>query len=228
MGGYSPFDDEIPFGFGDSEQGKRLKPVLIGIVVVAAALVAFRLSSFAVAGSSDTFEVEETETVTKATQEAEAEETVCVHVVGCVNAPGVYVCQKGARLADAVSAAGGFTEDAAADAVNLAREVTDGEQVRIPSAEEAAAQSQAPYEEASSGGSSANASATSSASDGKVNVNTATSAQLQTVSGIGEVTAQKIIDERETNGPFSSVDDLTRVSGIGEKKLASLRDYLTV
>ena len=224
MGGYSPFDDEIPFGFGDSEQGKRLKPVLIGIVVVAAALVAFRISSFAVAGSSDTFEVEETETVAKATQEAEAEETVCVHVVGCVNAPGVYVCQKGARLADAVSAAGGFTEDAAADAVNLAREVTDGEQVRIPSVEEAAAQSQAPYEEASS----ATASATSSASDGKVNVNTATSAQLQTVSGIGEVTAQKIIDEREANGPFSSVDDLTRVSGIGEKKLASLRDYLTV
>jgi len=136
---------------------------------------------------------------------------VYVHVSGAVRAPGLYLLPDGSRLVDAVAAAGGFAKDAARDGVNLARPVSDGEQVVVPRE-----------------GEEPTAAASGPASDGKVNLNTADEAALEELPRIGPALAQRIIAWREQNGRFTSVDDLLAVSGIGEKMLAGLRDLVTV
>ena len=144
---------------------------------------------------------------------------VFVHVGGAVAVPGVYAVPEGSRVDDAVAAAGGLTAEAADDGVNRARVVEDGELVVIPTIEEQerAASTPAPA-----------AAATPSSAAGRVNLNRASAAELTVLNGIGEATAAKIVADREANGPFATVDDLMRVPGIGEKKLAALRDAVCV
>ena len=101
--------------------------------------------------------------------------------------------------------------------------MADGAKVHIPTSEELAAP--LPTE---AGNASSSSSGGSPASSGIVNINTAASAELQTLSGVGEATAQAIIEERESNGPFTSPEDLMRVSGIGEKKFAKIKDRICV
>ncbi|WP_029149850.1 ComEA family DNA-binding protein [Microbacterium indicum] len=137
-----------------------------------------------------------------------------VHVSGAVASPGLYVLGTGARVVDAVSAAGGLADDAATDTVNLARLVTDGEQLVVP------AEGEAPAAPAASGGDPAPAA--------PVSINTADAAALEELPGIGPALAQRIIDQRTTAGPFATVDDLLSVSGIGPKVLESLRPLVTV
>lgn len=148
---------------------------------------------------------------------------VVVHVDGAVAAPGVYTLAEGSRVNDAVLAAGGLADGADTSTTNLAAPISDGAKVHIPTGEELAAPVAA--EMSSSGASS---SASGAASSGLVNINTATSAELQTLSGVGEATAQAIIEDRESNGPFASTEDLMRVSGIGEKKFAKVKDHICV
>lgn len=150
--------------------------------------------------------------------------TILVHVDGAVVAPGVYALVEGARANDAVGAAGGLTEDADTSAVNLASVVADGSKVHIPTADEGQATAQG----SSSSVSSVSSSSATSAAGGLVNINTAGASELQTLSGVGEATARAIIEDRESNGPFSSPEDLMRVSGIGEKKYAKIKDHICV
>jgi competence protein ComEA len=135
-----------------------------------------------------------------------------VHVLGAVETPGLYVLSPGARLVDAVGAAGGTRDDADLAAVNLARVLTDGEQVVVPVLGAAAA---------IPGGAAA-------ADDGLIDLNTADLAALETLPRIGPALAQRILDWREENGRFRSVDDLLGVPGIGEKLLAGIRDGVRV
>ena len=152
---------------------------------------------------------------------------LCIHVDGCVASPGVYYLPAGSRVIDAVTAAGGATEKARTDAVNLAQELQDGQQIVIPSRSESqATPSDGGAVTASGGAQGSGEGASSSGADGMVNINTATAEEFETLKGIGAATAEKIVADREANGPFSSIDDLTRVSGIGEKKLAAMRDRL--
>lgn len=153
------------------------------------------------------------ETVPDAVSETVAPATVYVHVSGEVAEPGLYRLDEGARVVDAVAAAGGFTDAASREAVNLARPVSDGEQLVVP----------AEGEEGSDA-----AGATAPEGDGRVNLNTADLAALDTLPRVGPAIAQRILDWREDNGRFTSVDDLLAVPGIGEKMLASLRDLVTV
>jgi competence protein ComEA len=148
-----------------------------------------------------------------------------VYVVGAVKKPGVYELAVGSRVNDAVKEAGGMTKKADISAVNLARVVADGEQITIPEMGEAAR-----CDEPADNAQTMSTRNTSSAitADGKVNINSASSEELQALPGIGEATASKIIASRETEGPFSSTEDLKRVSGIGEKKYAALADLITV
>lgn len=182
--------------------------------------------------------LEASETASESVVPSEPPEPVSihVHVVGAVLRPGVYEVLEGARVGDVVAVAGGLTGNAAEVAVNLARVVVDGEQILVPTRDE--------YERAGSppptpsGGSGRAAPAASSgaagagaaqiAQQGPVNVNTADSALLETLPGIGPATAAKIIADREANGPFQAVEDLLRVSGIGEKKLEAMRGLVTV
>ena len=136
-----------------------------------------------------------------------------VHVSGAVARPGLYRLEAGARLVDAVAAAGGFAEGADDAGVNLARPLSDGEQIVVPVV------GQAPAAASGSGG---------TASDARVNLNTATVAELDTLPRVGPAIAQRIIEWRDTNGRFSAVDDLLSVPGIGEKMLAGLAELVRV
>lgn len=140
--------------------------------------------------------------------------SVYVHVLGAVARPGLYVLDADARVVDVLAAAGGSADGADLRAVNLARPVTDGEQLYVPLIGETSA-----AEGSASGGVDA---------DGRVNLNTASRAELETLPRIGPALAQRIIDWRESNGRFRSVDDLVAVPGIGERMLAALREAVTV
>jgi competence protein ComEA len=142
---------------------------------------------------------------------------VVVHVAGAVREPGVYRLRSGARVDDAVGRAGGATSRADLSQVNLAAKVEDGRQVLVPRRVTAA-------DAATSGGSAA-AAATPGV---PLNLNTATLEQLDELDGIGPATAEQILDYREAHGGFGSVEELGQVSGIGEKRLASLREQVRV
>ena len=130
-----------------------------------------------------------------------------VHVCGCVKSPGVYSFVEGSRVQDAVEAAGGFTKEADTEYMNLAEPLADGEQIRIPSKEEI--EQGLVTANVGDGSSSSAAGGVSSAEvQGLVNLNTADHETLMTLNGIGEVKAQSIIDYRETNGAFTSIEDV--------------------
>ncbi|MGH2724877.1 MAG: helix-hairpin-helix domain-containing protein [Actinomycetota bacterium] len=145
-----------------------------------------------------------------------------VHVAGWVKAPGVYELREGARVIDAVQMAGGPRRGAELGALNLAAPLTDGQQVIVPRVLPNAPPGAPPA--AASGAPPS----TGSADGGPVNINTATADQLEALPGIGPVLAQRIIDFREKNGPFSSVDQLEDVSGIGPVTMEGLRDLVTI
>jgi competence protein ComEA len=124
-----------------------------------------------------------------------------VDVAGAVASPGVMELPPGARVRDAIAAAGGFVDGADRSSINLARPLVDGEQVYVPAA----------------GGDRA----------GAVNVNAADAAALEALPGIGPVLAERIVADRAANGPFGSIEDLDRVSGIGPSLVAGLAGLAT-
>lgn len=150
-------------------------------------------------------------------------ETIVVDVGGAVRKPMVVELEQGSRVRDAVEAAGGLAEDADAAGVNQAAKLVDGQQVRIPHVGEVVTQ------DASVGsGSDPAPNGSSSAASGVVNINTAGVEELDELPGVGPATAQAIVEDREANGPFSSIEDLMRVSGIGEKKFEKLKASICV
>jgi competence protein ComEA len=142
---------------------------------------------------------------------------VVVHVAGAVREPGVYRLRAGSRVDDAVGRAGGATSRADLSQVNLAAKVEDGRQVLVPKRLSAAA--------AAAGAAGGTVPAAPAV---PLNLNTATLEQLDELDGIGPATAQQILDYREAHGGFGSVEELGQVSGIGEKRLASLREQVRV
>lgn len=139
--------------------------------------------------------------------------TLLVHVVGQVAAPGLVELAPDARVSDALDAAGGPLPDADLAALNLAASVSDGDQIRVPAPGD---QVEAPQAAAPGAG------------DGLINLNRASAAELQGLPGVGPVLAERIVADREAQGPYASVDDLDRVSGIGPAILANLRSRATV
>jgi len=141
---------------------------------------------------------------------------VVVDVTGAVRKPGVYRMPAGSRVNDAVKRAGGATGKAAVDSINLAARLADGQQVVVP-------------EEAPGGGGAAAGAAIGAAGaeeDAPISLSTATAAELDTIDGIGPVTAEGIIDFREEHGGLSSIDQLDQISGIGPATMEALRERL--
>jgi len=142
------------------------------------------------------------------------EVVVLVDVAGWVRHPGVYEFTEGARVIDAIDAAGGARPGALLQALNLAAPLADGTQILVPrEGQEGVAPPPV------SGGAVAG---------GLIDVNTATAIELEELPGVGEVIAQAIVDYRTENGPFTSIDQLVDVSGIGDATLESIRDLVTV
>ena len=152
-------------------------------------------------------------------QALEPTPTVRVHVVGAVIRPGVYTLHEGGIVQDAILAAGGPSPDASIESINLAEAIWDGQQVWLPSLEEVS--SDTPLPPGGSGGTIG-----SPRVSGPMNINVADAALLETLPGIGPSTAAKIVEDRTRNGKFRSVDELMRVSGIGEKKVEAIRDLV--
>ena len=140
-----------------------------------------------------------------------------VHVAGAVADPGVYELPGGSRVHAAIDAAGGPLRKAEPSALNLAAPLVDGERIYVPRVGESVP---AAVDVATSG--------TAAQPSGPIDVNDATVEQLDELPGIGPTTAAAIVDHRQQNGPFASVDDLEAVSGIGPAKLEAIRDLVTV
>ena len=145
---------------------------------------------------------------------------VVVDVVGAVRRPGLYRLEQGSRIADAVARAGGATGKAELSMVNLAAPLADGEQVVVPKRGAAGAAA------GGVGGGEAAPGAGAGPSTGPVHLSNATLDQLDSLPGVGPVTAQKILDYRAKHGAFSSVDELDAVPGIGPSRMDQLRDLV--
>lgn len=140
----------------------------------------------------------------------ESRPALVVHVSGWVATPGVVEVAEGSIVADAVAAAGGALEGATLESLNLASPVLDGDHIQIPGPGDAIA---------ATGGDQG---------DGRIALNRADAAALEELPGVGPVLAERIVAHREANGPYQEVEDLLEVSGIGEAKLASIRDLIVV
>jgi competence protein ComEA len=142
-------------------------------------------------------------------EEEPVEAVLMVHVSGAVRKPGVYVLKQGSRVFEAVEAAGGVLPDGDAHALNLAEPLYDGRKISVPFGSDAEM-------------------AANTEGDGRVNINTASAADLEKLPGIGPAKAAAIISYRGKNGPFNSVDQLCEVGGIGLKTVEALKDQITV
>lgn len=186
----------------------------------------------------------------------DSDKEVCVYICGCVNNPGVYTLNNDDRLVHAVDAAGGVTKEAAVDVINLAMPVSDGMKIYVPSVDEVNSGNykvQSLIEEGNSdgqsggkadgksdgqsgkandgtsGGTSTGTTDGSGSNDGeKVNINTADSNELMTLSGIGSSRADAIIAYRQENGYFQKIEDIMNVSGIKNSLFERIRDYITI
>ena len=147
-------------------------------------------------------------------------ELLAVHVCGAVRTEGVYRLPKGSRVTDAVDMAGGFTDEAATDAVNLARLLTDGEKITIPTVREV---EEGRFTEGRSSGAESDESG-----DGKVDINHADAEGLTSLPGIGPSRAADIVAYRDKNGTFHKPEDLMNVPGIKEGTYQKLKDRVIV
>jgi len=186
---------------GDQKVSRQLLISLAAIVAVASlVLVAINRPE------APTGEFE----ITEGLNETEAvEQFLYVHIVGEIKTPGMYQLPLGARLVDAVFAAGGLTADADNSSVNLARELSDGEQIVVFKVGEIA----------EAGG---------SAPGGLISINRATAEQLEELPGIGPALSSRIIAYRDANGGFKTKEDLLNVSGIGDSIFAGFTDLITL
>jgi competence protein ComEA len=211
------------------------KAVVVAILVVIAAASGLAMASFNSHSGGVSFERSDEASTSdvrgsgdaspddESSAKSSSAAEVYVDVDGAVVRPGVYRLKDGARVSQAIDAAGGLTAEADVAGLNRASKVTDGQKIYVPTVGEQQAA-------AAVGGAESGAATTPGAGSSSelVNINTASAAELQTLSGIGPSMAQSIIDERTKNGAFASVDDLMRVSGIGEKKLAKIKDCICV
>ncbi|KXT78399.1 helix-hairpin-helix domain-containing protein [Streptococcus sp. DD13] len=156
-------------------------------------------------------------------QEAETElasTRIQVDVKGAVQSPGLYELSADSRVNDAIQLAGGFTQQADIKSVNLAQKLTDEGVVYVATKEEGISALPSPN--------AASSDQISSSKEERVNINTATAEELQTLTGVGQKKASDIIAYREENGPFQSIEDLSKVSGIGQKTIEKWKDHVTV
>lgn len=148
----------------------------------------------------------------------DSDRKVAVYVCGCVLYPGVYELAEGSRVVDAIQEAGGMSKEANAVYINLARKVSDGEQIYVPAIGENILDNS--FETPNKG--------EKDSSGGKVNINTADESELCTIPGIGKTRAEAILKYREDNGLFKNVDEIMMVPGIGESTFSKIQDYICI
>ncbi len=171
-------------------------------------------------GETQTEEVIETTETTEGDKEQTTQVSeLIVDISGCVKTPGVYEISDGTRLHSVIEMAGGLTKDADIDAINQAELVTDGQKILIP----------AKVDTPNDGGTGvASGDVMNGLTNSKININQADSTALQEIPGVGPATADKIIQYRDDNGRFQTIEDIKNVSGIGEKTFEKMKDKICV
>ena len=169
----------------------------------------------------------------KTAEDIESGQQICVYVCGEVCVPGVYMLPEGARICDAVEAAGGLTQEASRDYWNLAERLVDGAMISVPTEAEAkerlgAGAGQGASEMTGQKTLSDGEDVAASSDDSRVNLNTATVEELMTIPGIGEAKAKAIVSYRQENGNFSSIEEIMNISGIKEGLFRQIKDYIMV
>ena len=184
------------------------KSLLVLLVLVAAALCGTMYGYYT--------QQQETEALDAGTSvHPETPRTIIVYVTGEVKKPGLVSLTEGQRVADAVNAVGGVIETADIDRINMAAFLEDGMQIRVP--ERLAGTAEGPR-----------TAAAGKNSEGQININTASEKELQELPGVGPATSARIIEYRETNGPFQKIEDIKKVRGIGDTKFEKLKDQVTI
>lgn len=199
-----------------------MKKKVIGTVIIICIILIFILSKYFGYSKKNTDNgdifVEDKKIVT---ENINNQQEIKVYVNGEVKCPGVYTLKSGSRVEEAVLKAGGFTQDADKISVNMAKKLKDEDYVIIGNKN---------VKEKVSSAAVSNPQLVNSISSGsdKVDINSATKEQLKTIPGIGDITAQKIIDYREKNGPFKSIQDLKKVGRIGDKTIEKIKEKIEV
>ena len=209
---------------------KLLKSVLLCTLIVvcicACGKDTARYISSEEKGSSELEESQTQETSTEHQQiDMKSEKTLLyVYICGAVNVPGVYTLPEGSRICDLFEAANGLTQEAATDFWNQARVLVDGEMIYVPTTEEL------DEKQISGLDGSSNLTNTTNANDtnGKIDLNTASLEQLMEIPGIGESKAKAIINYREENGGFSSIEEVMNIEGIKEGVFSKMKEYIVV
>ena len=169
-------------------------------------------------------------------EENEDDTKIFVHVTGAVKNEGIVEIKEEGRIADAVEAANGFTEEADISQINLAYKLEDGQKIYIPSIKDEKIKEEEKVLEKEYVTDEAgddiiiedDISSVKSKKDGKININTAMESELEEIPGVGESTAKKIIEYRKNNGKFKEIEDIKNVSGIGDSKFENMKEKICV
>lgn len=200
---------------------KKIQYIIIAVIFISLGIAYFVYRNHESVSYDAYFELEdETAPPQKSSDDGVAEDgmeetqenMLYVYVCGYVENPGVYLLSEGSRRFQAIEAAGGMKEDGSVELLELAGILTDGERIYVPSANEAEEMRLAD----------------ACAQSGLVNLNQAAREQLMTLPGIGESRAEAIVQYREANGAFNSIEDIMKVSGIKEAAFAKIKDYICV
>lgn len=197
-----------------------IKMLLIGICMLAAGICySCKRSMPLTMGEKQEVKLETVEEIISEAESQVSKPPVSyyVHICGEIQAPGVYEMAEGSRIFQVVEAAGGFTEAAASDYLNMAQEVQDGMKIQVPSSEMLEQnQIYGPEEPEQSG------------QPQKINLNTATKEQLMTLPGIGDARAEEILRYRQEQGGFETIEDIMKISGIKDAAFQKIKEHITV
>lgn len=179
-------------------------------------------------------EIDDYEVIENITEEEPVDtQEILVHVTGAVKREGIVRLKEGARIADAIEAAGGVTEKTNIGQVNLAYEVEDGQKIYIPSIDDKKEEGvekiiEKEYVTSEPGDEVVLEEESNNNKNDKININTANLIELQEIPGVGEATAQKIISYREENGKFKNIEDIKNVKGIGDSKFEDMKKNICI
>lgn len=209
----------------DEISKRKMTKIAVAVAFVAAGIYFFWQQGEDPAGTEDIFSISEKEAEIEQSENETAAEPVIikVDVKGAVKSPGIFTAQAGDRVIDLISAAGSFTDKADKNKVNFAQIVEDQMVIYVPEIGEEVTGNFENIQVGSSGDAAAKGT-----SGGLVNLNTATQEDLETLTGIGPSKANAILEYRDTVGKFKEIDELKKVTGIGDKTFERLRDSISV
>lgn len=201
---------------------------IIGIVIVTTIGVYYIKFTNENNNEIDIYQNEEEITENIAQEDIAIEENITVHIIGEVKYPGVVVLKEGSRVVDAIEAAGGETDDADLNSLNLAYMLNDGEKIYVPNKQETKDENKNYIEEGGGTNISQAGTEQNNSKNEKININTAGEDELMKITGIGESTAKKIIEYRNQNGRFKTIEDIKKIPGIGDSKYNNMKEEIRV